>query len=164
MGCISAAPRRWWAVTASSRSWERCPRRMASLLSRWLPVRTNHPIFPFTSLSSRIESLTVLYLLSIFMLSPPRLCRTLHLLCLIRAWARPPPLLLQCRVMDAHGLYAYLLHAVDSYYVSAWRHSRMRNEIGRRLEGRREKNTTQTRQLSTYIVYDLKSKLICSMS
>lgn len=61
-----------------------------------------------------------------------------------------PSLLLQCSVMDAHGLYAYLLHAVGSYYVSAWKHSGTRNEIGERLEGREKKHNADKAVIYIY--------------
>lgn len=80
---------------------------------------TTHPsvlssmILPMSSFAFQFPCCLLSWLCHALRLPPPR------------APVPPPPslpsLLLQCRVMDAHGLYAYLLHAVSSYNLSAQR-------------------------------------------
>lgn len=121
--CISAAPRRWGDATAFSLlgvqkgvSHARSP---ISLLLPFPILPTTHPsvpssmILPMSSSAFQFPCCLLSWLCHALRLPPPR------------APVPPPPslpsLLLQCRVMDAHGLYAYLLHAVSSYNLSAQR-------------------------------------------
>lgn len=119
--CISAAPRRREDATASSLlgvqkgvSHGRSP-----IFLPHLPHPPNYSSFrPFHhDFANVLLCLSISMLSSVMALScspsPPTPCAATPL--------SPPSLLLQCRVMDAHGLYAYLLHAVSSYNLSARR-------------------------------------------